>query len=501
MLTLGAQSLTLADLEAASEPVKVVVPGPTRTRLQNCRDYVTALANTDRPVYGSTTGFGPMVVFSGREAPEEQLDNCLAHLSAGQGPDLPLEVVRAAMLVRAHSLCQGRSGVSPQGVDALVGALGTSFTPAVPRFGSLGASGDLIPLAAVASALQGRSHAAAYVDGHRMPADEALQRAGLEPMQLIDGRDGLGMVNGTSVTVAAAGLALASLRRSRKVAVMLSGLLADILGAADTFTDARLLEAYGHAGPQIVGREMRALLAALEPSGKRNLQEPYSVRCVPHLVGACEDSLAHAQQIIDTDLQSVSDNPLFFDEDDHVAHGGNFFGQPVAFASDLCTIAATQLANLAERQLDLLMDPNRNTGLNPMLASKPGRQHGIQGVQLAATSITADMRRTSTPASMQSLPTNWHNQDVIPFGTQAALNSLEHAESLRLLHGSLGVALRQAVHVGGREPTAPVCAAVLAELTKAIAPIDPDRPLSNDVRRAADTLDETIDRIPARVAP
>jgi histidine ammonia-lyase/tyrosine ammonia-lyase len=189
-------------------------------------------------------------------------------------------------------------------------------------------------------------------------------------------------------------------------------------------------------------------------------------------------------------LNGVSDNPLFFPDRDEVVHGGNFFGQPVAFAADLLTLVTTQLGNLAERQIDLLVDPHRNGGLPPMLAAGPGQQHGLQGVQLVATATVAAMRRAATPASMQSLPTNLHNQDVVPLGTQAALNALDQASSLRWLHGSLAVALRQAVHVGARPPTAPACVAILDRLIALVPAVDPDRPLETDVRHAADLLDE-----------
>jgi tyrosine ammonia-lyase len=197
--------------------------------------------------------------------------------------------------------------------------------------------------------------------------------------------------------------------------------------------------------------------------------------------------------VVDADLNGVSDNPVFFPDADEIAHGGNFFGQPVAFAADLLSTAVIQLGNLAERQLDLLIDPHRNGGLPNMLAPVPGKQHGVQGVQLAATATVAMMRRSAMPASVQSLPTNGHNQDIVPFGTQAALNALELSEALRWLHGSLAVALRQTLHVGGRQPSSHICAEAMDILVRAIEPIGDDRPLDHDVRVAADVLDDIAD--------
>ncbi|PSL55923.1 histidine ammonia-lyase/tyrosine ammonia-lyase [Saccharothrix carnea] len=470
----------------AAAPLSLLISPPVRDRVERGREYLRAvLADDERPVYGAKTGFGALIGFAGREDEADQCDNTLAHLGAGQGPDLPADIARAALLVRAWSLAQGVSGVSAHVVDGLAAMFATTFVPAIPRYGSVGASGDLIPLAYATQALRGRGHA--YVDGERMPADEALRRAGLTPLTL-DGRDALALVNGTSVTTAATALALASVRASHRAVQDLTCLLVDLLGADPAFLDPRLISAYGHPGAITVADRMRATLVGTVPSGGRALQEPYSLRCSPQLLGAAEDALRYVDGVVTADLGGVSDNPLFFPDDDLVAHGGNFFGQPAAFAADVLAMVTASLGNLAERQLDLLVDPARNTGLPPMLAAGPGRQHGLQGVQLATTAFVAEIRRAVVPASTQSLPTNLHNQDVVPFGTQAALRSYDLAELLRLLCGSLALGLRQAVHVGGRRPTAPRCAALLDALADAIAPVDPDRPLDADVRLAADLV-------------
>ncbi|WP_461124191.1 aromatic amino acid ammonia-lyase [Saccharothrix stipae] len=478
--------LTGDHLGRAVAPLPVLVSASVRERVDRGREYLrTVLADDERPVYGAKTGFGALIGFAGRDDEADQCDNTLAHLGAGQGPDLPADIARAALLVRTWSLAQGFSGVSARVVDGLAAMFATTFVPAIPRYGSVGASGDLIPLAYATQALRGRGHA--YLDGERMPAGDALRRAGLTPLTL-DGRDALALVNGTSVTTAATALALAGVRASHRAIQDLTCLLVDVLGADPGFLEPRLISAYGHPGAVTVADRMRATLVGTIPSGKRALQEPYSIRCSPQLLGAAEDALRYVEGVVAADLGGVSDNPLFFPGDDLVAHGGNFFGQPAAFAADVLAMVTASLGNLAERQLDLLVDPVRNTGLPPMLAAGPGRQHGLQGVQLATTAFVAEIRRAVVPASTQSLPTNLHNQDVVPFGTQAALRAHDLAELLRLLCGSLALGLRQAVHVGGRRPTAPRCAALLDALSDAIAPVDPDRPLDVDVRVAADLV-------------
>ncbi|MGW7518625.1 aromatic amino acid ammonia-lyase [Streptomyces sp. NPDC054796] len=502
-------SVSLADppdsaaLRRAATPFTLSVDAEARARLDRGRRFLHGLRHGegggsagDPPrIYGATTGFGALVGYAGRPDEADQCDNTLAHLGAGHGPDLPHDICRAALLLRTWSLAQGVSGVSAEVVDRLAAMFATTFSPAVPRYGSVGASGDLIPLAYATQALRGRGHA--YVDGRRMPADEALTAAGLRPLAL-DGRDALALVNGTSVTTAALALARDTVRTAHRSLMALTCLLADMLGCEPGFLDGDLLRVLGHTGAIDVGARIRETLTGIVPSGTRPLQEPYSIRCVPQLLGAAEDALRYVDGVVAADLGGVSDNPLFFPDGEEekgegkgkgkVVHGGNFFGQPAAFAADLLASVTAQLGNLAERQLDLLTDPARNGGLPPMLATAPGLQHGLQGVQLASTALVTEIRRNATPAGMQSLPTNLHNQDVVPLGTQAALRSYDMAELLGLLSGSLALGLRQAVHVGARRPTAPRCAELLDALIEVIPPVEPDRPLDADVRAAARLL-------------
>ncbi|MEU4682878.1 aromatic amino acid ammonia-lyase [Streptomyces xinghaiensis] len=507
-----------AALRRAAAPLTVAVDDEVRARVARGRRFFHAARHGngngggERRIYGATTGFGALAGFAGRADEADQCDNTLAHLGAGQGPDLPPGIVRAALLLRTASLARGLSGVSAEVVERLAALFATTFCPAVPRYGSVGASGDLIPLAYATQALRGRGHA--YLDGRRMAAAPALAGAGLRPLAL-DGRDALALVNGTSVTTAATALARDAVRAAHRALTALSCLLADVLGCDPGFLDADLMRAYGHPGAVDVAARMRRTLTGTAPSGTRPLQEPYSIRCAPQLLGAAEDALRYVDGVVAADLGGVSDNPLFFPggaeetaerdgtegdgtegdgtEGDgtaagKVVHGGNFFGQPAAFAADMLASVTAQLGNLAERQLDLLVDPARNGGLPPMLATTPGTQHGLQGVQLATTALVAEIRRAAAPAGMQSLPTNLHIQDVVPFGTQAALRSHDMAELLGLLCGSLALGLRQAVYVGARRPTAPRCAALLDALSEAVPPVDPDRPLDADVRAAADLL-------------
>ncbi|MGO9831703.1 MAG: aromatic amino acid lyase [Myxococcaceae bacterium] len=476
----GRRALQPSDLEGAAQPIVLSFSTFARDRVARCARFVKEHAEAGNAIYGLSTGFGPLVSFSASADALAQGSGLLKHLRTGQGDMLSPAVVRAMLLARAWSMGQGHSGVSVDVLDALSAALAIAWAPAVPEWGSVGASGDLAPLAHAAAALCGEGEA--FLGEERLPAATALERGGLRPL-VLQGRDALALVNGTSLTAAAASLAVASARRAVSVALELSALLVETIGASGSFATPELLALAGHPAGQRVAQQLEALLCGSTVKRDRPLQEAYSLRCVPQLVGAVEETVNHGQLVITSDLNGVSDNPVFFPEARRVTHGGNFFGQQVAFVSDALNLALTQLANLAERQLDLLLDPARNGGLPLLLSAKAGAQSGLAGVNLSATAIVGAMRRYATPASIQSLPTNGHNQDVVPFGTQAALEALRQAERLALVQASLALALRQAAYLGAPLPTSVAGSALLEQLSAWVLPVDPDRPLGADVRR------------------
>jgi histidine ammonia-lyase len=473
------------DLDAVDQPLEVTLSNSTRAAVNRCAEFVGSLPTTDRPVYGISTGFGPLVRHQADPDPERHGMGLLNHLRTGQGNLLAPPVARAMLLARLWSLAKGHSGAHLEVLEGVAACLATGFAPAVPEWGSVGASGDLAPLAHAAGALCGEGHA--YLDGQVLAASDALKRAGLRPLRM-RGRDALALVNGTSLSAAAAGLAVCSARAAVEVALELTALLVELLGAGSEFTSPRLLALSGHSSSEAVAGRLAALLAGSMSTAGRPLQEAYTVRCVPQLVGAVDETVSHADRVVTAEMNGVSDNPVFFPETGDVVHGGNFFGQQIAFVSDALNLAVTQLANLAERQIDLLMDPHRNGGRTLLLSARPGAQSGLAGVNLTATSLVASMRRYAAASSIQSLPTNGHNQDVVPFGTQAALEALRQSERLRLIQASLGVALRQAAALGGSQPRSQPGNALLQFLSANVEPVNPDRPLAGDVERLATRL-------------
>lgn len=481
----GHRTLTPSDLESAAHPFALTLSESTRSAVTRCAEFVRVQAATGRPIYGITTGFGPLVTHPASSDLEVQGIGLLNHLRAGQGEVLAPRIVRAMLLARTWALGKGHSGAHLDVLETLAASLGTTFAPVVPEWGSVGSSGDLAPLAHAAGALCGDGEA--FLGTERLPASVALERAGLRPLYL-RGRDALALVNGTSLSAAASALAVCSARASIRVALELSALLVESVGASAEFTDPDLLKASGHQAALSTTETLRTLLDGASVRNAPALQEPYTLRCVPQLVGAVEATVQHVERVVIAELNGVSDNPVFFPDSEKVVHGGNFFGQQVAFAADALNVALTQLGNLAERQLDLLLDPVRSGGRPLMLSAQPGAQSGLAGVNLAATSIVGSMRRYATPSSIQSLPTNGHNQDVVSFGTQAALEALRQSERLQLVQGSLALGLRQAAYLGAPAPTSAAGSALLAFLCNVVPPVDPDRPLSADVRRLATQL-------------
>ncbi len=475
-----ASRLDSSDLVRAAASGRVDLDALALGTVARTHAFALAKAAGDTPIYGWKTGFGPHVEFPADERAERQGHGLICHLQAGQGADLPAEVVRGMLVFRLHTVTQGLSGVSEDAVRWLRDALRRDIVPVVPEFGSVGASGDLVPMAHAIAAYQGEGELVLL--GERLPALEALRRAGMAPLEL-HGRDALALVNGTPLMTSLAAHAAVRHRCQIRAACRLTALLMELVDSPMASLSERLHAVSGHPSHLRVARWI-AEEADVKPSRGRCLQEPYSIRCAPQLLGAALTTLGHVESVVDRELNGVADNPLFDVEGDAVIHGGAFFGQEIAFAADALTNSVVQVANLTERQLALVLEPTRNGELPLLLSSDPGRYSGLAGVQLSATATIAEMRRLAMPASVQSIPTNGMNQDVVPLGTHAALNALKQAERLDLVLGALALALRQGYFLAERQPASNGTRGLLSSL-EAISPITKDRALSADVRSAA----------------
>jgi histidine ammonia-lyase/tyrosine ammonia-lyase len=453
-----------------------------REEVARCHEFACRMAATDLPIYGWKTGFGPHVVFQARATPDDQGLGLIAHLQAGQGSALAPEIVRAMLVLRLHTVAQGHSGVSPECVDWLKTALASDLAPVVPCTGSVGASGDLIPMAHAVAAFLGEG-AFLTASGPR-PAREVLDERRLPAIPL-RGRDALGLVNGTPLMTATGALALERARQALRGAIALTACLYDVLGCNHQPLGETLHRGSGHPAHERVAADLRQALTGADP-GDRPLQESYSIRCAPQLLGAALTVLDAVEEVVENELNGVSDNPFFDPTASEILHGGAFFGQEIAFAMDSLANAVIQMANLAERQLWLLLEPSQ-TGLPLLLSPQPGAHSGLAGVQLCATATVVEMRRQAVPASVQSLPTNGMNQDVVPLGVHAAQNAAGQVERLELVLGALALSVRQAYHLAGREPRG-IGPRRLMESLADIEPLEADRGLAADVRRAAELL-------------
>lgn len=452
--------------------------------LRRSRRALDAVRERGDEVYGLTTGFGPLVDQTAAPEPSVQANQLLDHLSTGSGNWAAPDVARAMVLARLQSLAQGHSGARPSTVHALADLLDAAPPPAVPEIGSLGASGDLTPLAHAARAYAGQGHLL-NDDGSLLNADAALQAADLSPVSF-DARDALSFVNGTSFTTGTAALALSRGRRLLERAEALTGWAYRLLGCSLEALAPRLHAARGHAGQEDSAAAIRAEATRNGSAEQdcRPLQEVYSLRCAPQVLGAARDQLAYARSLIETELNGANDNPIIDPEAPAALHGGNFQAQQVGFAADALTEALTQVGVLAERQIDVLLSPDQNGGAPPLLAWQPGPTSGLAGAQLTATALVAELRHNAEMAATSSIPTNNDNQDVVSMGALAARSAHKQTERLAPILAVLGLSLAQLTHLrdAGR---AEGPASAFPSWMPSVDPIVDDRPLRTEIAALA----------------
>ncbi len=392
---------------------------------------VQRLADSSEPAYGVSTGFGSLA--SVRIAPErrEELQRALIRShAAGMGAPVEREVVRAMMLLRARTLAMGYSGARPLVAQTILALLNAGITPVVPEYGSLGASGDLAPLAHCALALIGEGRVAAAdagsdetEPGGEAAAAQALEDAGIEPLTLI-AKEGLALINGTDGSLGMLSLAIHDLGRLLRVADITAAMSIEALLGTDSPFAADLLALRPQPGQADSARNLMTLLSGSEivashRYGDPRVQDAYSLRCAPQVAGAARDTLEHCMSVAAAELSSAIDNPMVM-PDGRVASCGNFHGAPVAFACDFLAIAAAVVGAIAERRTDRLLDATRSHGLPPFLASDPGVNSGLMIAQYTQASIVAENRRLAAPASVDSLPTSAMQEDHVSMSWGAA---------------------------------------------------------------------------------
>src|SRR6266481_1648125 len=469
-VTLDGHSLSIDDVVAvARRHASVTIDPAALAAVAQSRRAVEAAIERGETMYGVNTGFGKLAhvripVEQGRQL---QLNLIRSHAS-GVGEPLPQDAVRAMMLLRANVWMRGTSGVRPVLPELLIEMLNRGLHPSVPSQGSVGASGDLAPLSHLALAMIGEGDV-------RMP----------KPITL-EAKEGLAFVNGTQAQTGLAALLVAdawTLWRTAHGAAAMS--LEAVRGSPDPF-DARIHDARPHPWQQRSAALLRGLLtdSAIRESHRDNdprVQDAYSLRCTPQVLGAVGEGLAFAERLVSAELNAATDNPLVFGDD--VLSGGNFHGQPIALALDVIAIALTTLAGLAERRLERVVNPDLSSGLPAFLAHDPGLESGFMTAQIAAAALVADSRVLATPASVQSVPTEGNQEDVVPMGMTAAwkagriLANAERIVAIELLAGAQG--LEYLLPLTPSRGVARLHAAVRREA----AALSGDRPLTDDIER------------------
>ncbi|RZQ61176.1 aromatic amino acid ammonia-lyase [Amycolatopsis suaedae] len=440
-----------------------------------------------KPIYGLTQGFGPLVTYTA-ESELEQGSSLISHLGTGQGEPLSPEVSRLILWLRIQNMRKGYSAVSPEFWQVVADLWNKGFTPVIPRHGTVSASGDLQPLAHAALAFTGLGEAWQRDSGGRwttVPAADALAALGARPFEW-PVREALAFVNGTGASLAVSVLNHQSAVRLVRAGAALTGRLATLLRANAEHYDAGHGIARGQLGQLTAAEWMRQEIpAGLERDARRPLQEPYSLRCAPQVLGAVLDQLDAAGDVLRREVDGCQDNPITFEGE--LLHGGNFHAMPVGLASDQIGLALHMAAYLAERQLGLLLSPATNGDLPPMLTPRAGRGCGLAGVHISATSFVSRIRMLAQPSSLTTLPTNGWNQDHVPMALNGANSVSEALELGWLVMGSLALGVAQLAVMTGHDTTGE---GVWARLAEICPPLDADRPMAAEVRAARDLLCE-----------
>jgi histidine ammonia-lyase len=440
--------LTVSEVcRIASEGVRVRLAEHVYSNVEKCHRYVQKILDDKRRVYGVTTGFGSLASksISPSEAVELQRNLVISH-SAGVGSPLPKRVVRAAMVLRLNTLVKGYSGVAPRTVELISEFLNRDIVPVVPEHGSLGASGDLAPLAHIALALTGRGNV--FYKGRISASNEALKSEGLEPI-VLGAKEGLALINGTQVTTAFACLAINEAYRLIEAFESAACLTIEALGANTQTFDKRL-----HLLRPLPGQieSANTFLEKLGDSSAANrsdrVQEPYSIRCIPQVHGAARDMLRFVEELVSIEINSVTDNPALLPDDDAVLSGGNFHAQPIAMALDSLLIALTPLGILSERRMERLLNAEYS-GLPSFLAPKSGLNSGYMLAQYTAASLIAENRVLSHPASVDTADVSAGQEDHASMGFLAGKKLLRGIDNLWYVAAAETLCAAQAVDLAG----------------------------------------------------
>jgi histidine ammonia-lyase len=493
-MQLTGRSLSLSEIaQVAHGSVSIEVAAAAHGKVHESRKVIEDIVTQGGVVYGVNTGFGKLseVHIAAEELRQLQLNLVRSH-ACGIGRPLSAPEVRAMVLLRANVLALGLSGIRLEVIELLCELLNRGVVPVIPEKGSVGASGDLAPLAHLSLTLIGEGEA--FYEGERMPSSDALQKAGLKPVTL-EAKEGLALLNGTQAMHAVGGLALARAQRLAKVADVAGAMTLEALKGTPTAFDARIHQARPHPGQQAVATHLLHLLrdSEIRQSHLANdprVQDAYSLRCMPQVHGAVRGAFDHCETVLEIESGSATDNPLVFANGGDVLSGGNFHGAPLALALDYAAIALTDLMSISERRTDRLVNPDSSEGLPPFLSAHAGTHSGFMILHVAAVALLNEAKVLAHPASVDNVPTSGGKEDHVSMGMTSALKlrsiveNAEHLLAIELLAGAEGLEFRRPLKGGAGVEQA------YERVRKISPPVEADRSLSSDIARVAAAIQE-----------
>ncbi len=483
----GSSYISISDLiRVAREKTKVGLDPDVLRKVKRSRSIVEKAVSEKKVVYGITTGFGKLAeTFIPADKNQELQKNLLLSHAVGVGDPLPEEVVRGMLFLRLHSLAKGFSGIRPVVLDYLIRFLNENCLPVVPSQGSVGSSGDLAPLAHLSLPLIG--YGEVLLKGRRLPSAEALKLIGLEPL-VLGAKEGLGLINGTQVMSTLGSLAVYDIETFFAASLAAAAMTLEATLSSDAFLSKKIHQIRPHEGQLFVSEKMRQLVegSSLILSHKNSLhrvQDAYSIRCIPQVHGAVWDALRYVKQVLEVEINSVTDNPLVFSDDETVVSGGNFHGHPVALALDFLKIAVTSLSNISERRIERLVNPALSGGLPAFLTKYSGLCSGMMILQYTAASLVSENKGLSHPASVDSIPTSANQEDYNSMGTTAARQLVKIAANtlqvigIELLCSAQGLEFRRPLKFGAGVEKA------YRKIRDKIPALEQDREMKSDLEK------------------
>ncbi len=482
--------ITLSQLESFYlKPTGIELDSRCWANVDASRETILRMIESDAPVYGVNTGFG---ILANERISKENLNqlqlNLIRSHCAGVGPLLDDRIVQLILILKAASLAQGYSGVRREVIGTLLVILNTGLFPCIPSKGSVGASGDLAPLAHLALSLIGEGDF--RIRGEIVPAKDCLTRGGLRPLQL-QAKEGLALINGTQVSTALALSGLFELKKCFHAAMIAGAMSVDATLGSDTPFDVRIHTIRKQVGQIECAKRYRDLLAGSEIRESHRdcsrVQDPYSLRCQPQVMGACLDSIEYAERVLLAEANAVSDNPLVFAEQGEVLSGGNFHAEPVAIAADQLAIAAAEIGSLSERRIALLVDQHLSQ-LPPFLVPEGGLNSGFMIPQVTAAALVSENKQLASPVSVDSLPTSANQEDHVSMATYAAArlgtmcDNLRNIIAIELLAASQGIDFRKPLR------TSPQLQRVLDRIRTKVPFYDADRTFHQDIHAVSEMI-------------